>query len=351
MAEKLFLNANMVCKADSFNLEKVAVEKVINVSDAEFKRFVEKPLERNYYLSTYKELSGFYDDSYHGVLFVNTESGDGLLVNSEGADYARYSQYIPNARALVQEHEQTESLKEFNKHLKSWVWGCASDGAGRQEFEVSFDEFLNAPDTCEVLSDCFRAALCARPEIKSVIETNNKIIAERNDLTEIRLYCPLTLRVEPDDPCDDLDEVDSANYIDYDEEINDKILADIREDENAVKCGLAAYLYDESIAEKVYSIFPEVETRNGELYGVAVCKSYGELDHAEMTELMEYITGQFSDGWGESYEQHPVTLGGDEVYISFWDCDDDYFLKPESEVFPTQNFEQTMGGMMLYNKT
>ncbi len=74
-------------------------------------------------------------------------------------------------------------------------------------------------------------------------------------------------------------------------------------------------------------------------------KSYGEHDKAETIELASYITGQFADGWGEGYEQHPVELGEDEVYISFWNSRDDYFLKSESEVFPTQNFEQTMGGI------
>lgn len=48
---------------------------------------------------------------------------------------------------------------------------------------------------------------------------------------------------------------------------------------------------------------------------------------------------------GESLEQHPVTLGEDEVYVSFWNSRDDYYLKPESEVFPEQKFDQTMGGM------
>ena len=88
-----------------------------------------------------------------------------------------------------------------------------------------------------------------------------------------------------------------------------------------------------------------METRNGELYGVAVVKSYGELDRAEMIELEEYITGQYADGFGESLEQREIKLGEDEVYISFWDCDDDYFLKPESEVFPEQEINQGMGGL------
>ena len=139
--------------------------------------------------------------------------------------------------------------------------------------------------------------------------------------------------------------MDSANYIGYDHEINAAVRADLYSDENAVKRGLAAYFYNEQVAEKVYSIFPEVETRNGELYGVAVVKSYGELDRAEMIELEEYITGQYADGFGESLEQREIKLGEDEVYISFWDCDDDYFLKPESEVFPEQEINQGMGGL------
>ena len=87
MADKLILNANMICKADRFVPKKCTVEKVIEVSDSEFKKFIENPMKRNYYLSQYKDLMGYYDDSYHGVLFVNMENGDGLLVNSEGYDY------------------------------------------------------------------------------------------------------------------------------------------------------------------------------------------------------------------------------------------------------------------------
>ncbi len=89
---------------------------------------------------------------------------------------------------------------------------------------------------------------------------------------------------------------------------------------------------------------PMVETRNGNLYGVAVVKSYGELDNAETADLVGYVTGQFSDGYGESLEQHPMMLDEDEVYISFWNSDD-YYLKPESELFHDQKLDQTMGGL------
>lgn len=89
---------------------------------------------------------------------------------------------------------------------------------------------------------------------------------------------------------------------------------------------------------------PMVETRNENLYGVAVVKSYGELDKAETADLVGYISGQFSDGFGEGLEQRSITLGGDEIYISFWN-NEDYYLKPESELFHDQKLDQTMGGL------
>lgn len=344
MADKLILNANMICKADRFNLKNVAVEKVIEVSKAEFKRFVEKPLERNYYLSTYKELSGFYDDTYHGVLFVNSESGDGLLVNSEGTDYARYSQYISNARALVQAHEQSLALDDLKTHMNCSIGRWLKQSADENRFSVSLTDLIDDINLAEIFLDYASDVLNSDSRIDDCEMTNNSLEVTKRELVETKLYCPLTFRVEPDDPCDDLDEVDSANYIGYDHEINAAVRADLYSDENAVKRGLAAYFYNEQAAEKVYSIFPEVETRNGELYGVAVVKSYGELDRAEMIELEEYITGQYADGFGESLEQHEIRLGEDSVYISFWNSDD-YFLKPESEVFPEQEINQGMGGL------
>lgn len=342
MADKLILNANMICKSSGFRPQKCTVEKVIEVSGTEFQHFIEAPTLRNYYLPQYKKLMGFYDDTYHGVLFVNEENGDGLLVNSEGADYARYSQYIPNAREIIRQHEQTASMSELAEHLASWVSGCISDAENSQNFNIPFEEFLRAPDTKEALCKCFCEALKSYPEIESAEENNNIIFVARKELTELKIYCPL--KIEIDDGNGYTEEVCSENYAGYDNEINDFIRDDLNSDENAVERGLAAYLHDENLDKKVYSITPMVETRGGNLYGVAVVQSYGELDKAETADLIGYISGQFSDGFGEGLEQRPIKLGEDEVYISLWNSDD-YYLKLESELFHDQKLEQTMGGL------
>jgi hypothetical protein len=55
------------------------------------------------------------------------------------------------------------------------------------------------------------------------------------------------------------------------------------------------------------------------------------LSPEEHTELAGYVTGQMSDGWGESFEQRPVKTSEGDLYISFWQSGGDYFLKPEDE--------------------
>lgn len=330
----------MICKADRFNLEKVAVEKVIEVSDTEFKKFIKKPMERNYYLPQYKELMGYYDDTYHGVLFVNRESGDGLLVNSEGYDYARYSQYIPNARGIIHEHEQSLALDDLKIHMDCCIDRWLKQNESENEFGIPLTDLIDDSNLAEIFIDYASEMLYGDPRIEYCELTQNTLEVTKRELVETCFYCPL--KIEIDDGSEYPEVVCLENYIDYDDEINDFIRAHLNSDENAVERGLAVYLHDENLDKKVYSITPMVETRNGNLYGVAVVKSYGELDKAETADLVGYVTSQYADGFGEGLEQRPITLGEDEVYISLWNSED-YYLKPESELFHEQEIK--MGGL------
>lgn len=343
MADKLVLNANMICKADRFIPKKCAVEKVIEVSDSEFRTFIENPMKRNYYLPQYKDLMGYYDDSYHGVMFVNMENGDGLLVNSEGYDYARYSQYIPNARGIIRDFEQTAALENLKTRMDCCIDKWLEKYEDESKFDIPLTDLINDVDFGEFFTEYASERLSGDPRIESCELTPNDIEVTKRELVETKLYCPLKIMIEDEDGCD-LIEIDSANYIDYDFEINAHIREDLNSDEDAVKRGLAAYLHDGNLDKKVYSIMPMVETLDGNLYGMAVVQSYGELDKAETADLIGYVTSQYADGFGEGLEQHPVTLGGDEVYISLWNSDD-YYLKPESELFHDQKLDQTMGGL------
>ena len=112
--------------------------------------------------------------------------------------------------------------------------------------------------------------------------------------------------------------------------------------------GLMVYFYDDqALSEKIYSLHPTVEEWNGKLWGVMVAEVYGELTKAETAKLLDYITGQLSDGWGEGFEQRPIKTNDGEIFVSFWNSDH-FFIQPERELKQEneQNIcEQTMGGM------
>ena len=75
-------------------------------------------------------------------------------------------------------------------------------------------------------------------------------------------------------------------------------------------------------------------------------QTYGTLSLSELVELNEWISSQFSDGWGEGLEQREIKVDDGELCVSFWDSSDRFFIKPKDKLKGSQSsgFGMTMGG-------
>ncbi len=82
--------------------EECIIEKAVTISSSDFNYLCKHLLEDNKYIKDNLDSMYFDDkDKLHCLLLINESTGDGLLVNSEGSDYARYYSVVPNARQLV----------------------------------------------------------------------------------------------------------------------------------------------------------------------------------------------------------------------------------------------------------
>lgn len=71
------------------------------------------------------------------------------------------------------------------------------------------------------------------------------------------------------------------------------------------------------VKTKVLSAIPSVEIRNGELMGCTTVKLREPLTDAEIKDFQDYLKGQFSDGWGEGFEQREIQTGDGVLYVHF----------------------------------
>jgi len=113
------------------------------------------------------------------------------------------------------------------------------------------------------------------------------------------------------------------------DEINELIDEDIQE-----VGGLAYYLDDRypEAKEKVRDIRIGVMELEGEVVGLAVVRAVEELSQQGIEEVKKYLTGQYSDGWGEGFEQRPIEEWREEVeYEEYDEEEDDYYTYTDYE--------------------
>lgn len=91
----------------------------------------------------------------------------------------------------------------------------------------------------------------------------------------------------------------------------------------------------DAVYEKVASAFPKIEIVNGRAYAVTECSIRSKLAADEVETLKDYFSGQYSDGWGESFEQHAIQTKWGALYVCFWP--DGFMMETEEEFHARMN--------------
>ena len=180
MNNKLKLNASLVRKESEFRTKSCVVEKAIAISHGEFEYLKNHPLRDNDLIAENAEM--MYcdsDDIYHCLLIYDEENGDGLLIESEGMSYARYSQYIPRAKELVEKHQNSEiSLTNGEIKLHKLL----------NEISDRIEKLSHSGHSEFSLDDVLEDLGCDFDEVKKMlVESAAEILNERNDIKSVRI--------------------------------------------------------------------------------------------------------------------------------------------------------------------
>ena len=193
----------------------------------------------------------------------------------------------------------------------------------------------------EILTDLEQNILHDQYPTKEILFDDIKAMTQAVGPVKLTFYCPLVGQLD-DGECDEYIDVGSGFLTAYQDQIEQGIA-----DEQVPEMGDMGQYLDRNagVADKLMSAVWTVEEMDGRLLGRIDCHLKEPLTPEEMADLQDEILGQCSDGLGEGFEQRPIDTDEGDLYVSYWNSGDDYFLCTEDELEEHLEPHQGMGGM------
>ena len=155
---------------------------------------------------------------------------------------------------------------------------------------------------------------------------------------QMKFYSPLTADFFPNEPDyedESYDEYegypqDGHELMGYETTIRDAVENDTRDFGGDL---MQYYHEDDSVRSKVVSAVPSVEICGNKLCGCLTVELKETLLDDDQTVLCNYISGQYSDGWGEGFEQRDIRVDDGTLAVHFWQ-EDGFKMTPSFEKIP-----------------
>ena len=172
----MFLNVHLIRKADDYALQRCEVAEVVEISHEDFNELKCNPLKDYSFITENKDKLEYENVStVPCIMFIDGDGDDGILVDPQGYDYARYSAYISNARQLCR-LGQYPSLDDYNRDMQSLVEHYVSEVLSEQKdgqailslsavgdyYQSEYQGFLD--------HELFQNMMMERPEFETIEE-------------------------------------------------------------------------------------------------------------------------------------------------------------------------------------
>ena len=165
----LYTSAQLMRKEPELRVDRCKVEAVVELDRNRFYDFRTHLFDNQEFIKEHRDL--MYQDRdgvSHCLLVLGEGEEDGILVESEGSLYARYSALLPNARGYMQKNIQTmaeDLIKQGTAQTANGSW------------VIGFDEISQHFDTTVTpnngIGQMLIAELEARDEVSEIIATED----------------------------------------------------------------------------------------------------------------------------------------------------------------------------------
>ncbi len=164
------IQSELECKRTYFNMQNCSVDKVVELPQEAFTMFVQTPHDYYDFIKEFNAETHEETKDSRPCLLVLCECGeDGILIDTQGYDYARYSAYIPKARYLIKQ-EQYPSLNAYVNEM-CWITDKYAQRAVRGQIDcqyvIDLNEIRRQFRHGGFSEELFTAMISDRSEIKS----------------------------------------------------------------------------------------------------------------------------------------------------------------------------------------
>lgn len=159
-------------KEPEVHFDACQVDYVYTLSESEFRFFQHNLMEEQDFLRDYNlhHASPPAEGVRNAILVLSAGSDDGILVCTEGYDYARYSAYVPKARQIMMLKDYP-SLQDFGGEMKNLADSCIRKALTlglTEEYKSSLDRLQQHFSRDTFNTELLLEMLNDRPEVESV---------------------------------------------------------------------------------------------------------------------------------------------------------------------------------------